>query len=42
MEREYEQTGLIDLGAASDQTLGREGRFPDLVGEIPAAGISEE
>jgi hypothetical protein len=42
MERDNEQHRLIDLGTASEQTLGAAGRFSDLVGEIPKTGISED
>ena len=42
MEREKEQQELIDLGAASEQTLGAEGRYFDLVGEIPPTGLSDD
>lgn len=42
MERDNEQHVLIDLGAASEQTLGADGRFSDLVGEIPQTGISDD
>lgn len=39
MNREDE---LIDLGVASEQTLGGEGKMPDLVREIPETGLSDE
>lgn len=42
MERDYEQHELIDLGAASEQTLGATGDFPDLVGRIEQTGISDD
>ena len=35
MERDNEPLSPIELGVASEQTLGAEGRFSDLVGEIP-------
>ncbi len=42
MERDNQQHDLIDLGSASEQTLGATGRFPDLVGEIEQTGISDD
>jgi hypothetical protein len=45
MERDTEQHELIELvelGAASEQTLGGEGYSIDLVREIPKTGISDE
>lgn len=42
MERQTEQRAPIDLGAASEQTLGTGDRAPDLVGQIPEAGISDD
>jgi hypothetical protein len=33
---------VIDLGAASEQTLGGDGKLPDLVREIPETGLSDE
>lgn len=39
MNREDE---LIDLGVASEETLGGEGKMPDLVREIPETGLSDE
>jgi hypothetical protein len=42
MERQTEQRAPIDLGAASEQTLGTGDRTPDFVGLIPANGISDD
>jgi hypothetical protein len=42
MERDNELQPLVDLGAASEQTLGAEGYSFDLVREIPKTGISED
>ena len=42
MERDNELLSPIELGVASEQTLGAEGRFSDLVGEIPPTGISDD
>lgn len=39
MNREDE---LIDLGVASEETLGGAGKMPDLVSEIPETGLSDE
>jgi hypothetical protein len=42
MERDKDQQALIDLGAASEQTLGADGYSFDLVREIPKTGISDD
>jgi hypothetical protein len=43
MERDVEQPEeAIDLGAASEQTLGAEGKVTDLVGMIEHWGIGNE
>lgn len=42
MERNNEQHRLIELGAASEQTLGADGYSFDLVREIKPTGISED
>lgn len=42
MERDSEQRDLIDLGPASEQTLGSEGEATDLVRYIPKTGISDD
>lgn len=42
MERENEQQNLVDLGAASEQTLGAKGNLSDFVREIPGTGISDD
>jgi len=42
MERDNERQALVDLGSASEQTLGAEGYSFDLVREIPLTGISED
>ncbi len=42
MERETEQRQPIDLGPASERTLGTGDRAPDFVGLIPKTGISDE
>lgn len=42
MERDNEQRELVDLGTASDQTLGAKGDLSDFVREIPTTGISED
>ncbi len=42
MERDNQQHELIELGAASEQTLGAEGTSFDLVREIEPAGISDD
>jgi hypothetical protein len=42
MDRDYEQRELVDLGSASEQTLGGEGYSADLVREIPKTGISDD
>ena len=41
MERDNEPLSPIELGVASEQTLGAEGRFSDLVGESPRSGICD-
>lgn len=33
---------VIDLGVASETTLGGDGKLPDLVREIPEMGLSDE
>jgi hypothetical protein len=33
---------VIDLGLASEETLGGEGQMPDFVREIPQAGLSDD
>lgn len=33
---------LIDLGVASEETLGGEGQMPDFVREIPQTGLSDD
>jgi hypothetical protein len=33
---------VIDLGIASEATLGGEGKMPDLVREIPETGLSDD
>ncbi|MDF2381756.1 benenodin family lasso peptide [Nostoc ellipsosporum NOK] len=33
---------VIDLGVASEETLGGDGKLPDLVREIPETGLSDE
>jgi hypothetical protein len=33
---------VIDLGVASEETLGGDGQLPDLVREIPQTGLSED
>lgn len=43
MEREQEQLEqLVDLGAATEQTLGAEGKVTDLVGMMDHSGISND
>lgn len=42
MEREHEAHPLVELGAASERTLGADGYSFDLVREIPKTGISED
>ncbi len=43
MEREREQPEqLVDLGAASERTLGAEGKVSDLVGMMDHWGISND
>ena len=43
MTNDHDQQALIDLGAASKETLGAQGNSTDLVREIPSAtGISDE
>ena len=42
MKRDTKQRELIDLGPASEQTLGGKGTSTDLVREIPALGISND
>jgi hypothetical protein len=43
MERENEQAKLVDLGTASEQTLGAKGDLSDFVREIPGTtGISDD
>lgn len=42
MERKIEQAELVDLGAASEQTLGADGYSIDFVRELPKTGISDE
>lgn len=42
MERDNEQLGLVELGAASEQTLGAKGNLSDFVREIPTTGISDD
>jgi hypothetical protein len=33
---------VIDLGVASEATLGGEGEMPDFVREIPQTGLSDD
>ncbi|MDC7810942.1 benenodin family lasso peptide [Sphingomonas koreensis] len=33
---------VIDLGVASQETLGGEGTMPDFVREIPQTGLSDD
>ncbi len=33
---------VIDLGVASEETLGGEGQMPDFVREIPQTGLSDD
>ncbi len=42
MERDNENTVLVELGTASEQTLGAKGDLSDFVREIPATGISDD
>lgn len=42
MERKSEQPALVELGAASKQTLGAKGDLSDFVREIPSSGISDD
>lgn len=42
MERDKEQLELVELGAASAQTLGAKGELTDFVREIPNTGISDD
>lgn len=42
MERDKEQQPLVDLGAASEETLGAEGISTDFVRDLPKNGISDE
>lgn len=39
MTREYD---VIDLGVASEETLGGDGELPDFVREIPQTGLSDD
>ena len=42
MERDNEQLEPIELGTASEQTLGAKGDLSDFVREIPATGLSDD
>lgn len=42
MERNNAQSELIDLGTASELTLGANGNLSDFVREIPQMGIEDE
>lgn len=42
MNRDNDQAELIELGAASEQTLGADGYSIDFVRELPKTGISDE
>ncbi len=43
MEREQVQPErLIDLGAVSEKTLGKEGRYVDFIGMMEQWGISKD
>lgn len=42
MERDNEQLELVELGTASEQTLGAKGDLSDFVREIPSTGISDD
>lgn len=42
MERDNQQLELVELGAASEQTLGAKGDLTDFVREIPNTGISDD
>ncbi|MFD1105397.1 MULTISPECIES: benenodin family lasso peptide [Sphingomonadaceae] len=33
---------VIELGVASEETLGGEGQMPDFVREIPQTGLSDD
>lgn len=42
MERDNQEHELVELGAASEQTLGADGYSIDFVRELPKTGISDE
>lgn len=42
MERDTERQELVDLGAASEQTLGADGKYIDFVRDLETTGISDD